>query len=326
MNKQDIPNTMKLELTEGCNLRCRMCGIQGIREKAGGPYKYMTIDTATRIASQMQKANWNSKIEFAMRGEPLMNPNAVEIVSIFRKHLPNTHIMLTSNSLPLLKGKGVAENVTALFNAGLNIMALDAYKASTKAIEKVRVFGNQSNSIDMYDYIDGENRASPYTRVKPTARRIFIMQDMEEVIMSGNKVGTKVGSNHAGVGLPPLEEPLVARCARPFREMTIYHDGSVPLCCNDWRGKFMCGDLNNQDILDIWDGPILNAARVHLYARDRNFRPCDVCSNKSFRVGLLPDKLGKETMPPTSAETRTIVLNVGEAKPHTTPVLREWEV
>jgi hypothetical protein len=274
----------------------------------------------------MRSVDWSSKIEFAMRGEPLMNPNAVEIVSIFRKHLPQTHIMLTSNSLPLLRGKGVAENVNALFNAGLNVLALDAYEASHKAIEQVRVHGVQSNSIDLFDYIDGENKASPYTRVKPDVRRIFIMQDMEQAILSGNKVGTKVGSNHAGVGLPPLEEPLIARCARPFREMTIYHDGSVPLCCNDWRGKFMCGDLNKQEILDIWDGPILNAARVHLYAHDRTFRPCDVCSNKSFRVGLLPDKLGKADMPPPTIETRKIVKEVGEASPHTTPVLREWEV
>ena len=326
MTKQDTPNTMKLELTEGCNLRCKMCGIQGIREKAGGPYKYMTTDTATRIASQMQKAGWNSKLEFAMRGEPLMNPNAVKIIEIFRKHLPKTHIMITSNSLPLLKGKGVTENVTALFNAGLNVMALDAYKASIKAIEQVRVFGNQSNSIEMFDYIDGDNPASPYTRVKPDVKRIFIMQDMEEAIMAGNSVGTKVGSNHAGVGLPPLKEPLIARCARPFREMTIYHDGSVPLCCNDWRGKFMCGDLNDQDILEVWNGPILEAARVHLYAHDRTFRPCDVCSNKSFRVGLLPDKLGKTDMAPPTIKTRKIVKAIGEAKPHTTPVLREWEL
>lgn len=321
--KQDAPNTMKIELTEGCNLRCKMCGIQGIREKAGGPYKYMTAQVADRIASQMREVGWTAKVEFAMRGEPLMNPIVDQIIQIFRSELPHAHLMITSNAIPLLKPPGVQENVLGLFGAGLNILALDSYQSSLKAIEKVRAL--RLNSVEVFDYTSGENKASPYTKVKANVKRIFLMEDMEAAIMSGTKVGTKVGSNHAGVGLPPLKEPLKARCARPFREMTIYHDGAVPLCCNDWRGKYMCGDIMKQDILEIWDGSILDAARRHLYHYQRDFRPCDVCSNKSFRVGLLPDKLGKKECLPPTKETEKIVKAVGEAKPYTTPVLREWE-
>jgi len=322
---QDIPNTMKIELTEGCNLRCGMCGIQGIRESAGGPYKFMTVKVAERIASQMEEAGWTSKLEFAMRGEPLMNENAADIIKVFREYLPPAHIMLTSNSLPLLKGKGVAENVAALFNAGLNVLALDSYEASLKAIKQVRRYGVQSNSIELFDYTDGENKASPYTRVKANVKRIFIMQDMEKAVLAGAKVGTKIGSNHAGVGMPPLKEPLTARCARPFREMAIYHDGSVALCCNDWRGKYMCGDILKEEIEEIWNGPVIDAARIHLYHRARNFAPCDVCSNTSFRVGLLPDKLGKKDMPKVSKASKAIVREVGSAPYHTEPVKREWE-
>ena len=322
--KQDAPNTMKIELTEGCNLRCKMCGIQGIREKAGGPYKFMTTYEAARISTQMRDAGWNSKIEFAMRGEPLLNPDVRDIIELFRLNLPHTHLMITSNAIPLLKPPGVTENIMALFRRGLNVLALDSYSSSRKAIEKVRTM-RLNTALEMFDYTDGDNKASPYTKVKSHVNRIFIMQDMEAAIMSGTKVGTKVGSNHAGVGLPPLKEPLKARCARPFREMTIYHDGAVPLCCNDWRGKYMCGDIMKQDISEIWNGSILDAARRHLYHYQRDFRPCDVCSNKSFRVGLLPDKLGKKECLPPTKETEKTVKAIGEAEPYTTPVLREWE-
>jgi len=35
---QDPPNSIQIELTEGCNLACSFCGIQAIRDnKAHGP-------------------------------------------------------------------------------------------------------------------------------------------------------------------------------------------------------------------------------------------------------------------------------------------------
>jgi len=317
---QDAPNTIKLEMTEGCNFRCRMCGIQGIRE-ARGDYKFMDLETAVHIAGEISDSGWNSKIEFALRGEPLMNPHSVAIIDIFRRNLPKTHLMVTSNATPLLKPPGVHANISRLFDAGLNILALDAYKDSAKAIEQVRGY----NAVEIWDYSNASKKESPYTKVKASRQRIFIMEDMEEAVLTGQRVGTKIGNNHCGAGLPTLVEPLAKRCARPFREMAIRYDGQVMLCCNDWRGIYKAGNIDDGSLEEIWNNDAFDAARKHLYHRDRNFGPCKGCDNTSFRVGILPDKVGKQDLPVPTADDRKTVDWASSGEPMTKPVLRPWE-
>lgn len=321
MNQHE-PNTVKVEMTEGCNLRCGMCGIQGIREKAGGPYSFMPVEMAQQIAVKMATAGWRSKIEFTLRGEPLMNPNAAAIVAAFRKELPRQHIMITSNAIPLLRG-GVHKNVGELFEAGLNILALDAYRNSAKAIEQVR----QINSIPIHDYNESGEGRSPYKRVKAKEQFIVIIQDFETAVMGGAKVGTKIGNNHCGAGMPYTAAPLAKRCARPFRELTVRWDGNVMLCCNDWRGVYKCGNISDYETIDeLWNNAAFLAARKKLYHRDRDFGACKGCDNTSFRVGLLPDPGGKDELPVAGKKDEEAIERAVAGGPYTRPVLRPWEI
>ena len=84
-NYQDPPNSIQIELAEGCNLACSFCGIQSIREngadgpdnthgKASAPYKYLSIERAKSICARIKEAGWNPRLEFAMHGEPTMHP------------------------------------------------------------------------------------------------------------------------------------------------------------------------------------------------------------------------------------------------------------
>ena len=82
---QQAPFTVLIEPTEGCNLGCSFCGLRGIREKGTKPWKYMSIETAERIASEIANAGWNAKLVFAQHGEPTLNPKLFEIIATFRK-------------------------------------------------------------------------------------------------------------------------------------------------------------------------------------------------------------------------------------------------
>lgn len=327
--KQEAPATLKIELTEGCNLRCGMCGIQGIREKAGGPYKFMEVVTADKLGRLVAAAKWNSKIEMAMRGEPLMNPQAAEIIATLRSHLPCNQIMMTSNGTPLLRSPGAVENAMTLFDAGLNVLAIDCYRESAKVEAQLRVAIHDgtftARNVKAFDYPCPENE-SPYNRYPVKQRTLFLIEDFEKASMEGIKVGVKKASNHCGAGLPPNLEPIAKRCARPFREMAFRHDGQVALCCNDWRGAYHIGSYEKaKDILDLWDGPALHAARVLLYASDRDFSPCDRCDNISYRVGLLPDHKGQTKLPKPSAQIIATAKSCSNRKTMTLAVLRPWE-
>lgn len=318
--KAHAPNTVKLELTEGCNLRCSFCGIQGIREKAKPNFKWLSVETADRVGELIAKAGWRSRFEMAMHGEPTMNPRKVEIVAALRKHLPKNHLMITSNGGGLLKDP--VGQVNALLEAGLNVLALDDYKGIGIVPKIVEALEAAQIPVARYPQ-DGED-ASPYKRRHHSARHIVVMPDISDTddgVHSANII-----SNHCGAAFPPNDRKAGKRCARPFRELAISYDGTVILCCNDWRRSFPVMSVHDvDDITDIWDHPAMVGIRKKLYRGERDIGPCDGCDSHSVRVGLLPDPMGLETLPPADESDIAAIRAALSRGPMTAPVLREWE-
>jgi MoaA/NifB/PqqE/SkfB family radical SAM enzyme len=81
---QEPPNAVQIELVEGCNLRCAVCGLNGIRGK-DNDYKFMTEDTLSKCVKQMVGNGWNPRIEFAMHGEPSMHPDYARMIAVVRE-------------------------------------------------------------------------------------------------------------------------------------------------------------------------------------------------------------------------------------------------
>lgn len=326
--KQQPPFAVQVELCEGCNLYCDFCGLQGIRGPKDKTFKFMTMQTAKRIADEIAREKWNPRIEFAMHGEPTMNPDYIKIVKAFRRRLPKHHIMMTSNGGGLLRPPGVVESLVQLFDAGLNVFAFDAYeyvKIKDKVDEALSLEKQHDGfeaSFDIHRYPD-EKEFSPHNRYGHTARKFIRVQDI-----SVAEKGTHSSlNNHTGCGSKPLKKPIVARCAKPFREMSFRWDGSVAICCNDWRGEFKIGNIRDYDIEDIWNNVRMDAARRFLMQGDRaSVFPCSVCDAKSYRVGLLPDKLGKDTMPKPTPRSLELVQKATTGKSYTEHVLTPWEL
>uniref|UniRef100_A0A6M3L1E8 Putative iron-sulfur cluster-binding domain contining protein n=1 Tax=viral metagenome TaxID=1070528 RepID=A0A6M3L1E8_9ZZZZ len=327
MYKQEPPNAVQIEPCEGCQLACSFCGIQGIRENDSHgplnvtgtnskPFKLMKISTAKKIAKDIKNAGWNPRVEFAMHGEPTMNRKLSSIISIFRKYLPRSSLMLTTNGGGLIKGN-ITENINNLMKFGLNILLLDdyeTYKISSKIIEKYK------GPFEMR-YYPKDNAANPHRRRKPNEHEIIITQDVS------NQPGGTHGKlmNHCGCAFPLNDSMAGKRCARPFREISIRWDGSVSICCMDWRGIYKCGNVLKSSIDEIWNNKFFYAARIKLYHGERTFEPCLGCDTRSYRVGLLPDKKGKVKLSETDTYTENILTQAIAGRSYTKPVKRPWE-
>lgn len=311
MHNQDPPFCVQVELSEGCNLRCSFCGVNGIRgdERA---YKYMTPATAQLIASQMADKGWNARVEFAMHGEPTMNPKAAEIVAIFRAWLPKASLLMLSNGGGLLPDPW--RKIDALMQAGLNTLALDEYEGIT-LVPKIR---EQTKLVlDWLDYPDNPE-GNPHTRQNHKARRLVHVKPIS-VSTSGTHASL---NNHAGSGAPLSDVAAGKPCAKPFRELSFRYDGSTAVCCNDWRGLLPTGNIR-EGLNTIWNGPIMQAARRKLVLGQRDFGPCKGCDALSYRTGLLPDKMGHLTLAkPTKKDNE--LLNQPRKQLAKT-VKREWE-
>lgn len=315
--KQEPPFAVQIELAEGCNLRCPFCGINGIRTEER-TYKLMTPATADAIASQMAVHKWNSRIEFAMHGEPTMNPKAAEIIGIFRARLPKASMLMLSNGGGLLPGP--YDKVKALFDAGLNTLGLDEYQ-NVKLVPKIlEQLQDKGIPWPFYRYPD-EPDGNPHTRQHHKARRLVHIRPIDL-----NAAGTHATlNNHAGAGAPPSAAGQGKPCAKPFRELSLRWDGSTAVCCNDWRGQLATGSIHREGLMGIWHGAVMDSARRKLVLGQRDFGPCKGCDATSYRTGLLPDKYGRETLPKPTAKTEAILAEASKAKPLTKPVRREWE-
>ena len=318
--KQQPPYSVQIELTEGCTLACSFCGINGIREKPGG-FKFMSKDTIEHLAKLLSNAaaadGWNPRLEFAMHGEPTMHRNLCEFILTIRHAMPRSYMLLLTNGSGLSSGN-VTDKVDTVMDSGLNTLGIERYSWS-KFWKPI--LSEYKGFYPVRRYPE-ERDANPHKRHK--GQFIVFIQDIAEASKGTHSKLT----THCGTGLPPVQDPLLQRCARPFRELSIRWDGSVALCCNDWRGHYRCGNINRVNSLEaIWNGKAFDAARRELYRGNRHMLPnvCAKCDERTYRNGLLPDGNGLFEMTKPSAASREVLKNSMSKPPLTEPVKREWE-
>ena len=132
-------------------------------------------------------------------------------------------------------------------------------------------------------------------------------------------------NNRAGQAAPPSNSAQGKRCVKPFRDLVVRWDGHVNSCCNDYRGVIKVGDVNKVSAPELWNGPVFASLRKYMYHGKRDFIPCKGCDFVGFRPGLLPDHMGKLTLPKPNAEDAEVMRKATAGKTYTPIFLRKWE-
>jgi radical SAM protein with 4Fe4S-binding SPASM domain len=83
---------------------------------------------------------------------------------------------------------------------------------------------------------------------------------------------------HNWAGTLNTESDVNYPCYRPWLTFTVLWDGRVSLCCADFDGKTILGDLNTSSIREIWNAaPYRDARRQHLESGGPDIcRACDL--------------------------------------------------
>ena len=291
INKIKNPHALQLELVEGCNRMCDFCGINSIwKNKKDRNIKFIDPILIEKLSIEFN--NWINKgrIELAMHGEPTLHPKLLTIIKLLRKNIPRAQIQLATNGLHLLKYPSILDE---MFKYGLNILVVDTY---TKRKELLKLCKNNKSAKYFY-YYDKNCNYHPYSYNK-NGNKIKIILDTDDLSNMLAKKIQRTIENHAGnsneknllkYGILPLRSSLIKKCVRPFRELVFHHDGTIPICCVDWRHEFIIGKFPEDGSLkDIWNSEIFNIARYFLLNKNRIMRPCYKCNFfGGFRQGLL---------------------------------------
>lgn len=310
--KQTPPFSIQIELNEGCNLGCSFCGLRGMREDGKEPWYPMKRETVERIISEVSRVGWHCRFIFSMHGEPTLNKNAVPIIRMFRKAFPKSVLSMMSNGYGIVhlnrQKRNIDETIKAFRDAGLNDLIIDYYgpKGDAAVIETEVNAYNKVNPEDSFIVEHLQTGVKLYSSNSSGFRILF-----NPPIQNTPAINRHL-CNHCGAAAPLDMSYNGKRCVRPFRELTFRYDGSVALCCNDFRGEYPIGNILTQSIEDIWYSKRFEAARILLYAGERTFTPCLGCNALSHRVGLLPDMKGQETMPEPTDKIRNFAKKVSK--------------
>ena len=109
--------TVEINPTELCNRTCSFC-------PRGDWYpnksEHLTINDAHLIKNRLDEFGFQGSIIISGKGEPLLNPDILEIVNVFK----NEWIELISNGDKILESPSMLDE---LFNNGLSRIILDEY-------------------------------------------------------------------------------------------------------------------------------------------------------------------------------------------------------
>ena len=256
-----FPNQVLLETSSYCQLKCTMCA----RQFNPRDWGRMDDDLARKIIDEvMEKAPW-VRMWFCYFGEPLVSKKLGlydRIRYAKSKGLKRSAINTNGNLLD-------EECFKDLLDAGLDeiYIGIDAITKDTYE-NKVRINGkydqlmrNIHNAIEMNDgrmqisvqfalldeNEDELEEFKEYWSKYPV--QIYVRPKMTWINYLGDKVQSGFSKRHA--------------CAWIFDSINVNENGKVPFCINDWEGKHVHGDLNNESIFDVWQKKIFPYHMAH---------------------------------------------------------------
>lgn len=243
LTKVNVPlfKTIEIETINRCNGSCSFCPVNKFSDPR--PFKMMDENLFLSIIKQLVDINYRGSIALYSNNEPLLDKRILDLLQIVKEYLPNNCLYLFTNG-KLLTNEKLDELMTY--------------------VDKL-IIDNYNDNLLLNNEV---NAAYNYAVDKSYKERITIYLRKENEILL-NRSGQ---ANNRSKNIFKLK----SACAYPFEQMVVRPNGEVSLCCNDATGKMTLGNLNNDNILDVWNGHKYNMVRRNL-TNNRALNP--LCAN-----------------------------------------------
>lgn len=272
-----------VELTNYCNLNCRMCFS---RERPRG---YMDLRLFRKIIEELQEMDIQS-LALHYGGESLLHPNFVEMLDYvalkrrkYRLGFSTNGMLLTEEiSDQLVKCRVDWINISLEGFAKTNdfIRLGCSYDVVEKNInillEKRKTYNKPVVSINM-TYInqsfDEINAFVKYCieKVEFISLNPCLTEELKIVDLNSYY---EIVEKFCGYDKGIKERSF---CRSPFGVIAILWDGTVTACCHDLKGLNRLGNVNEEGIKQIWKGS--NFKRLRFSCIKHNFDPEHICYN-----------------------------------------------
>jgi len=263
-NFEKPPREIMIEVTNACNLKCPVCPTHFAMQRQRG---FMDFELYKSIIGEFKNKSEKPKITMIFAGEPLLHPKVDEFIEYAAE---NGHKTLISTNATLLS-KDLSKR---LIRAGLDCIhvCLDGF---TKESHEAYRIGSDFETVkkNIEDLISAKkelNNKKPFVVVQ-TLLTSFSENELNEMVKWAKDIGADaINLKTLSMGshtteemkkqynyLLPNKKELRRKtsqinktlCSWPLKNILVYWNGDLGLCCVDVNGEIKLGNIKNKGFL-----------------------------------------------------------------------------
>lgn len=271
------PLHIDIEVTNACNLRCLMCERKFMNRKLG----YMGFDLFCSIIDQCVNFDIYS-VKLNLWGESLLHKDFFKMIKYAKGR--KIHTQFNTNAT-----FATEEVIKKLVASGLDKITVSVESITKNTYEDIRK-GAEFNTI--IKNIEGFIRLKPVGQ-KPLLTLQFIRMKKNYEYIAGfiEKFEDKVdfvsvtNINCACGDKEILKESMIdytslpkLPCSELWRRLSVFWNGEVTACCNDYEGFLKIGNIKNNSLMELWHSKEMNEIREKHKKLDFSGLICKVCT------------------------------------------------
>ncbi|MDR1688171.1 MAG: SPASM domain-containing protein [Clostridiales bacterium] len=267
--------TLRIETTNRCNLKCSFCAREQLSRDQGD----IDDDLFKKIINEAASLGFR-KLDLRNFGEPLLDKKLEKRIFIAKK-CGFTNIFIYTNGSLL-----TPERYKSLSDAGLNCVIISLspkreFELTRKRVSYERIFNNiiqiakarkRRITEELYAASIEVHIVAPASTDDECRRTEFDLKNI------GIKKIVKVHIHNWSDFTEACSCEKHTPCHRLFDSVTVLRDGKIALCCIDYDGKYILGDLAEENLADAINSDKYRAMRkAQLTGKLPSI--CKTCSN-----------------------------------------------
>ena len=233
--------SVQINPTELCNRTCSFCPRHDIKIYKN-QNKHISIETIKNLCIGLKELNFKNRIGFVGFGEPLLCKTIIESIKTVKDLIPDIeYLEVNTNGDKLTK-----DIIKKLFDVGCSHISISMYDS------------------DKSEYFLSLKKDIPIEMILRHHYNHNVNYNLNIVNRSDLLKGSKNIFNN---------NP----CYLPFYKMLVDWNGDLLLCDNNWKKDIVFGNVNTDNLKDVWYGDKINKYR-NILINNRNIKPCINCS------------------------------------------------
>jgi len=274
------PPRVQIQTQAGCNGRCVFCPNEEVL-KSKLPHGKMRPELFESIIDQLALTP-PRRISLYLMNEPVNDKRLPDFVRYTSDRIPSATTLVTSNGTKLTE-----KRAEALIEAGLKRLKVSLQSLDPETNKAIMGYGSER----VVENILGVKRVMKRLGARHFDFRVSMVvtsrnvTEIEEARSFWRKHGIRLvtsslenrGGNVTDAQMMNVGDMATRRdCIRPSREMCILYNGDVVLCCVDWHRTVVLGNVADQSVQEIWNGPRLQQIRQAFRDQDEARLP-EIC-------------------------------------------------